>query len=176
MLRTAIDNEMSDENLISKTRRKRRALDVQDLGFALTRLRADQLARVELPDGLREAVAECRTMTKHEAIRRQLQYIGRIMRDMDCGPIAAQLESMHAPSHRQTALFHSAERWRAEILADPGAAGRFAAEHPGADEKRLRDLAAAAAAERQSESPPKRYRELFQLINAFLQDHAKRNP
>lgn len=170
------EDQMSDENLISKSRRKRQAHDLQDLGKALTRLRADQLARLEMPDDLREAVAACREMTKHEAIRRQLQYIGRIMRDMDCAPIAAQLESMHAPSHGQTALFHRAERWRTQILADPGAADQFALEHPGADPKRLRDLAAAATEERQAERPPKRYRELFQVISAILQEPAKRDP
>ena len=164
---------MSDENLISKTRRKRQAHDLQDLGKALTRLRADQLGRIEMPDDLRQAVAECREMTKHEAIRRQLQYIGRIMRDMECAPIAAQLEALHAPSHRQTALFHRAERWRTDILADPSGVERFVGEHPAADAKRLRDLAAAATAERLAEQPPKRYRELFQVINAILQEHER---
>ena len=165
---------MSDENLISKSRRKRQAHDLQDLGKALTRLRADQLRRIEMPDDLREAVSDCRAMTKHEAIRRQLQYIGRIMRDMDCAPIAAQLGALHAPSHLQTALFHRAERWRTDILADPGNVERFVEEHPAADAKRLHELAAAATAERLAEQPPKRYRELFQAINEILQHDAKR--
>jgi len=74
------------------------------------------------------------------------------MRDMECAPIAAQLEAMHAPSRRQTALFHRAERWRTDILADPGNVERFVGEHPAADAKRLRDLAAAAAAERRAQA------------------------
>ncbi len=167
---------MSDENLISKTRRKRQAHDLQDLGKALTRLRADQLARIEMPDELREAVAECRAMTKHEAIRRQLQYIGRIMRDMECGPIAAQLEAMHAPSHRQTALFHGAERWREALMAEEDAVERFAREFPEADPQRLRALAREAVEERRAERPPKRFRELFQVVSAILEDHARRHP
>ena len=167
---------MSDENLISKTRRKRLARDLQDLGAALTRLQPDQLARLTLPEELREAVVACRKMTKHEAIRRQMQYIGRIMRDMDCGPIAAQLEAMHAPTHRQTTLFHRAERWRTDMMADPAAVALFVSDFPDADPVRLRSLAAAAVEERNAELPPKRYRELFQVINAILQDHAGRQP
>jgi len=167
---------MSDENLISKTRRKRQARDLQDLGAALTRLREDQLARLELPDDLRQAVLECRRMTKHEAIRRQMQYLGRMMRSLDAEPIAAQLEALHAPSHQETALFHRAERWRTDIMADPAAADRFAHDFPGADAGRLRELAAAAARERGAEAPPKRYRELFRMINTIMQDHARRNP
>lgn len=167
---------MSDENLISKTRRKRQMLELQDLGATLTRLQPDQLARLEMPANLREAIVECRRLTKHEAIRRQLQYIGRLMRDLDAASIAAQLEALHAPSHRQAALFHLVERWRNDLLADPDAAERFALEYPGTDTRRLRSLAATALEERQAEHPPKRYRELFQVINAILQDHAKRNP
>jgi ribosome-associated protein len=169
-------DEMSDENLISKTRRKRQMEELQDIGAALTRLPADQLARLDLPEDLREAVVECRRLTKHEAIRRQLQYIGKVMRELDAGPIAAQLESMHAPSHRETALFHRAERWRTELLADPGAVERFTGEFPEADPHRLRALARAALEERQAERPPRRYRELFQVINAILQDHGKGHP
>ncbi len=171
-----IEGQMSDENLISKSARKRQMHELQDLGAALVRLRADQLARIELPEELREAVADCRKMTKHEAVRRQMQLIGRIMRALDAAPIAAQLAAMHAPSHRQTALFHRAEKWRDELLADAEAADRFALEYPGADAKRLRALAAAAREERQAEHPPKRYRELFQAINAIVQDHAKSKP
>jgi ribosome-associated protein len=167
---------MSDENLISKTRRKRQARGLQDLGAALTRLQADQLARIELPDELRQAVIECRKMTKHEAIRRQMQYIGRVMRDIDAAPIAAQLEALHAPTHRQTALFHRAERWRSDMMADPAAIALFVHDYPEADPGRLRSLAAAATEERSAERPPKRYRELFQIISAILQDHARRNP
>lgn len=150
--------------------------ELQDIGAALVRLRTDQLARIELPEDLREAVTDCRKMTKHEAIRRQMQLIGRMMRHIDAAPIAARLAAMHAPSHRQTALFHRAEKWRDELLADAAAADRFCLEHPGADPQRLRTLAAAAREEREAEHPPKRCRELFQAINAILQDHARRQP
>jgi ribosome-associated protein len=167
---------MSDENLISKTRRKKQMKDLQDVGAALTRLPGDQLARLDLPPELREAVEACRRMTKHEAIRRQMQYIGRVMRDIDAGPIAAQLEAMHAPTGRQTALFHRAERWREDLLADPSAVARFTMEFPEADPRRLRELAEAAIEERRAERAPRRYRELFQTINAILQDHARRHP
>jgi len=145
-------------------------LELQDVGKALTRLPAEQLARIEMPESLRLAIVACRSMTRHEAVRRQLQFIGKLMRKIDCAPIAAQLESMHAPSHRQTALFHRAEKWRTELLAEPGAVERFVAAYPKADARRLTALAAAALEERAGERPPKRYRELFQAINATIQD------
>ncbi len=161
------------DDFISKTRRKKQAHDVQALGVSLAKLSREQFGRIAMPEELREALVEARRFTRHEAIRRQMQYVGKMMRDMDVGPIAEQLAALHAPSKRQTALFHVAERWRDEMLADPGAVVRFAAEFPGADAEALRTLAAAALAERQAKRPPKRFRELFHAINALVQARPK---
>lgn len=167
---------MEDDDFISKTRRKRQMRDLQDVGAALVKLSKEQLARIEMPENLREAVMECRRFTKHEAIRRQMQFIGRIMRDIDAGPIAAQLAQIEAPSKRQTALFHVAERWRADLIDDPEAIGRFVKEYPEVDPHRLRELAAAAREEKRAAKPPRNFRELFHVLNAVLQDHARRHP
>jgi ribosome-associated protein len=121
-------------------------------------------------------VAECRRFTKHEAIRRQMQYIGRIMRDIDAAPIAQQLAEIEAPSKRQTALFHVAEKWRDEFVQSPEAIARFVKDFPEADPQRLRELAEQARDEKRTSKPPKRFRELFHVLNGLLQDHARRNP
>jgi len=165
---------MEEDDFISKTRRKRQMSELQDLGAALVKLAPEQLARIEMPESLREAVTQCRRITKHEARRRQMQYIGRIMRDVEAGPIAAQLAAMHAPSRADTALFHRAEEWRAEILASDEAVARFVQEFPEADPHRLRTLAESARAERAAERAPKHFRELFHSLNQILQDHARR--
>ena len=167
---------MDADNFISKTRRKRQMRELQDVGAALVKLSPEVIQRLQLPEALREAVLECKRFTKHEAIRRQMQYIGRIMRDLDAGPIAAQLSALAAPSHRQAALFHAAERWRQEMLADPSAIEAFLGEYPEADPHALRRLVAAAHEERGSGRPPRQYRELFHWLNALIQDHARRHP
>jgi len=170
------DTAMEEGDFISKTRRKRQMKDLQDVGAALVKLSAEQLARLDLPESLRDAVLECKRFTKHEAIRRQMQYIGRIMREIDAGPIAEQLARLEAPSRRHTALFHVAERWRTEILADPGAVARFVKEFPEADPHRLRELADTAREEQRGSKPPRNFRELFHVLNAIVQDHARRHP
>jgi ribosome-associated protein len=167
---------MEEDDFISKTRRKRQMKDLQDLGAALVQLSKEQLSRIDMPESLREAVMDCRGITKHEARRRQMQYIGRIMRDIDAGPIAAQLAEIEAPSRRQTALFHVAERWRTDLLQQPDAIARFVKEYPGADPHRLRELADEAREEQRTSRPPRRFRELFHVLNALLQDHARRHP
>ncbi|HYC36352.1 MAG TPA: ribosome biogenesis factor YjgA [Usitatibacter sp.] len=165
---------MEDEDFISKTRRKQRMTELQDIGAALVKLSNAQLKRMDLPEDLREAVLECKRFTRHEAIRRQMQYIGKIMRHIDAGPIAARLEAFHAPSQKDTALFHLAEKWRDDMLRDPSSIGRFAHEFPAADPKRLQNLVDAARKEREAERAPKHFRELFHIVNTIVQDHARR--
>ena len=167
---------MEEDDFISKTQLKRQMHELQDLGKALVKLSREQLARIDMPESLRDAVLECRRFTKHEAIRRQMQYIGRIMRDIDAGPIAAQLAELEAPSKRQTALFHVAERWRTEFVDDPAAIDRFVQEYPETDPHRLRELADRAREEKRTTKPARRYRELFHVLNAILQDHGRRHP
>lgn len=164
---------MEDDDFISKTRRKKRMHDLQDVGKELVALSPEQLARLDLPEPIREAVLDCKRFNKHEAIRRQMQYIGRLMRDVDAEPIVAQLAALKAPTHRDTALFHLAEEWRTRLLADPGAAAQFEREFPAIDGGKLRALVGAAGEERAAGRAPKHFRELFHFVNNAIQEQAR---
>ena len=164
---------MEDDDFISKTRRKKEMRQLQDVGAALVDLSREQLARIDMPENLREAVVACQSITKHEARRRQMQWIGKLMRHVDGGPIADQLAALEAPTKKQTALFHVAEKWRDDVLADPEAMGRFEREFPHADSHRIRQLLEATRAERAQHRAPKHVRELFHAINAAVQAAAR---
>ncbi len=166
---------MDEDDFISKTQRKRQMSELQDLGEALARLSAEQLARIEMPENLREALNAARTITKHEGRRRQMQYIGKLMRDIDAAPISAQLAALIAPSRKQTALFHVAEKWRQDLLDDPHAMARFAIDFPDADARTLGELIAKVQQEKKAAGKsPKYFRELFHMLNGIVQDHARR--
>jgi ribosome-associated protein len=167
---------MEEDDFISKTRRKKQMHELQGVGARLVALSAEELARIQMPESLREAVEDARRFTRHEARRRQLQYIGRIMRDIDAGPIAEQLAALKAPSRRQTALFHVAERWRQELIADDAAIERFVKEFPEADPQRIRTMVDEARHEKSAARAPRRFRELFHLLSAIVQDHVRRHP
>ena len=167
---------MSDDDFISKTQRKKQMHELQGVGAQLVKLSAERLAAIRMPETLREAIMAAQGITRHEARRRQLQYIGRLMRDIDAAPIAAQLAEFHAPSKRQSALFHVAERWRQELLDDPTAIERFVKDFPEADQKRLSDLDHAARTDRGSGRPPRAFRELFHEVNALVQERARKEP
>ena len=163
-----------DSEFVSKTRRKKQMHDLQSVGAMLVKLSPERLARLDLPEALREAVLEAQKFKKHEAVRRQLQYIGKLMREIDAGPIIEQLNELEAPTRKQTAVFHVAEKWRQALLADPESVAAFVKEFPAADPQRLRELAILAAEERKTDKPPRQFRELFHTINAILQDHSRK--
>jgi len=167
---------MDEDDFISKTRRKKQMHELQQVGADLVALSPEQLARIEMPEGLREAIEDARRFTRHEARRRQIQYIGRIMRDIDADPIVEQLAALKAPSRRQTALFHVAERWRQELIADGSALERFVKEFPAADPQRIRSMVDEAREEKRGARSPRRFRELFHVLSAIVQDHARRHP
>src|SRR5215813_12799757 len=106
---------------LSKTRRKKESHALQDLGAELVALSSEHLAAIELPDFLRNAVMDARAITGFEARRRQMQYIGKLMRKVDAEPIRARLEVWKSPERAQVAQFKRVEMWRERLLSEDGA-------------------------------------------------------
>ncbi len=154
---------MQDE-IVSKTRRKREMLERQALGVALVELPESQLLEMSLEERLREAVIEARCITSHEARRRQMQYIGRLMREIDPAPIRARLEALSSGSAQSAARHRRLEAWRERLLADDAALTAFATEHPSADFQALRVLIRNSRKQLAQGNRARAYRELFQLI------------
>ena len=153
---------MQDE--ISKTQRKKEMLELQSLGAALVDLPQIHLDAISLPENLKGAVLEARRIKTHEGKRRQMQYIGRLMRDVDPAPIRAELEAFTRSSAQSAAAHRRLEAWRERLLADDEALTEFAAEHPGTDLQALRTLIRNSRKEKIEAKPPHSYRELFRFI------------
>ena len=154
----------------SKTRRKAEMDALQALGETLTRVDPQRLRDLDLPERLLEAIAEARRITQHEARRRQLQFIGRLMREVDASPIRARLAEWEDAPNREKARLHAIERWRERLLAEPEALSALCAEHPEADGSALARLVESAHRERVRGSAPRAYRELFRALGALLRD------
>lgn len=148
----------------SKSQRKRDMTALQDLGAQLVALSGDQLKKMELPDILRLAVRDAQRFTAHEARRRQMQYIGKLMRSIDPAPIKAVLDEINGVSAAATARQHQLERLRTRFMEDESVLGEIAGEHPGADLQLLRQLRRNALKEREQSKPPRAYRELFRVL------------
>lgn len=158
------DADESGPDTPSKSQRKRDSTALQDLGEALVALPADRLKRLELPDNLRIAVNEARRITAHGALRRQYQYIGKVMRNIDPVPIRAQLEVFAGKSREHKAWLHRLERWRDRLLSEEGALAELVTAHPDVDIQQIRTLIRNALREREQARPPRAFRELFQIL------------
>jgi len=148
----------------SKSQRKRDMHALQEMGAELVELSPERLARIEMPDGLRDALREAQRLTRHEARRRQLQYIGRLMRDVDPAPIREALDALKGASAIETVRQHRLERLRERLLEDETVLTEIGDAHPGADITRLRQLRRNALKDRDEGRPPRAYRELFRML------------
>src|SRR5512147_1877052 len=109
----------------SKTQRKKDMHALQVLGQQLVDLSRDQLAKIDLPEELREAIDFAHRVTSHEGRRRHMQYIGKLMRQVDADEIRAAIGRATGESRVAVALMHLAERWRDRLLADDDALTAF---------------------------------------------------
>ncbi|MFM2052073.1 MAG: hypothetical protein RL456_110 [Pseudomonadota bacterium] len=164
----------------SKTRLKKQMHDLQALGKALDEMPAHRLKAIAgMPESLLEALLDLKRIRSHEGRRRQLQYIGKLMRGIDPEPLREAVASFKVPGARETLALHTAERWRDRLVADDEAFTQWMAEHPDTDAQALRTLirnarkedAAAAAVQPHDGAPMRKgraWRELFQRIRATL--------
>lgn len=154
-----------EELPISKTRRKHQMAELQSLGEDLVALSADQMKKIHLPENLCDAVSAARRMTRpDEAKRRQMQYIGRLMRDTEVEPIRAALALLRGESASETAKLHRLERWRTELLADEKVLHEIATRFPAADLQHLRSLRRAALKEAEQNKAARSSRAIFQFL------------
>lgn len=160
----------------SKSQVKREMHALQKLGEELVGLSAAELARIDLPDELREAVALAQRLNQRGARKRQLQYIGRLMRDVDPEPLQRDLDRLRNRDAAQTAQFHRIERWRDRLLEEGDAAlEALFADHPHLDRQHVRQLLRNALHEQKTDKPPRAARELFRYLRDALEDESEGN-
>lgn len=167
------DPEFEDEaGRPSKSALKRQMHELQTLGEELTRLPDSRIAPLNLPESLLDALAEFHRTRSFEGKRRQLQYVGKLMRHVDPEPIREAIAAFKLGSAKDTLRLHEAERWREELLAQDDALTRWMGEHPSTDAQALRSLVRAARKDSTAPTVEQRharaYRELFQLIKSTL--------
>jgi ribosome-associated protein len=161
----------------SKSQMKRDMTSLQVLGRELAALSKDRLAQLSLPERLHEALLAYRTITAHEGARRQMQFIGRLMRDVDPEPLREALDRFNGASRAEVADMHLAERWRDRLLEEGATLTEFAGTYAGADLTRIRTLIRNARKETTEGKPPRDYRELYRAIrDAMAARHAATQP
>ncbi|MGF6147949.1 x96 protein [Kingella potus] len=154
---------------VSKTQMKKHMNDLQDLGMELTRLSDETLKKAGLPEELYQAVRDYKKITSNGALKRQNQYIGRLMRDTDPAPIRGFLAKLKGENRAHNAFLQRVEQMREKLLGSDEAFTEFAAAHPAADLPALRTLIRNARKEKEQNKPPKHFRILYQALKAAME-------
>ncbi len=165
----------------SRTELKKESTELQKLGEELLTLRSDLKARLALPDNLVDALEQLRTITNFEGRRRQMQYVGKLMRQLEpevLQSVRDALEEQRGGSAQQTLALHMAEKWRDDLIASDDALQPWLQAHPETDAQQLRALIRQA----RKDNPPtqdevskglaprkgRAYREIFQLVREAM--------
>ncbi len=151
----------------SKTKAKEESDSLQELGKRLVGVGNDRLKKLDIPETLADAVREAKKISSFGALRRQMQYIGKLMRDVDIEPIQEMLDELDGVSNKANARFHALEKQREKLLADESIITTLKNEHPDLDVSALRTLRRNALKEQAENKPPKAYRAIFQLLKSL---------
>jgi len=175
-----LKRELKGTDDASKTDLKRESAELQKLGEDLLGLRAGLFDKLPLDEKLHDAVVEARRITNFEGKRRQMQFIGKLMRRLDpaaLDAVRAALDEQHRGPAEAIATLHEAERWRDQLIADDDALGGWIEIHPGTDAQQLRALVRQARKDLKAGLPGeaprqgKACREVFQLVREQLASH-----
>jgi ribosome-associated protein len=169
----AADTYIHPEGLYrpSKTQRKKQSHALQSLGEQLVDLAPAKLALVPMPETLRDAVQMAQRTRSHEGRRRQMQYIGKLMRDADADAIAQAL-AVDTEQHRGVVTaMHSAERWRDGLMDASLNLADFIDRYPAGASAPLAALVSSARREREAQKPPRQFRALYRELHRIIADH-----
>ncbi len=155
------------EPIPSRSERKREAGHLQKLGQRIADLKAADLALIPLPDEMVNAISTYKKIHSFEARRRQLQFIGKLMRRIDTEPITEALETIDGSSATARYQFHQLEIWRERLINEPRALTDYLAVHPGVDRQRLRQQLSRVARARDEAQQKSASRALFRLLREF---------
>lgn len=155
----------------SRNELKKQMHDLQELGEAVASLPADRLDKLNLDERLRDAIDELRRTRSFEGKRRQLQYVGKLMKAEDPEPLREAVASYRVGSATDTLALHQAEYWRDQLLANDDALATWVKDHPETDVQQLRSLVRSARKEKlePGERHGRAYRDLFKLVKEQLQ-------
>lgn len=164
-----LDDEQDEEIIyVSKSEIKRDAEELKKFGASLVAMTPNNLAKLPLDEKLAEAI-ELAQRSQRGALRRQLQFIGKLLRNRDIEPIKAALEKIENKHNQQQIVFHRLEKWRDQLIETDNneILSELISTYPDLDIQHLRNLIRGAQKERSANKPPKFYREIFQYLKSL---------
>ena len=173
MMKKILSDDNTQEEWGSKSQKKRDCDALQRISDKLLKLKPDELALIDLPAELEDALNEAHRINSNSALKRQRQYLGKIMRTCDSETIETQLDSVIHRNDTNTAQFKKIERWRDRLIEnDKAVLGEIIRQHPGLDRQHVHHLVRQAEKEASVNKPPAASRKLFKYLRE-LEDGKK---
>jgi|TARA_B100000768_G_C11243689_1_gene360766 ribosome-associated protein len=159
---------------LSKTARKREAERLQLVGRKLTEMKPDVLATIQLSAELHEAIATHQRISSREGGRRQLQFIGKLMRKIDTEALEKQIADLEGRSNDARTFFHQLEQWRDRLVEQPDTMKDFIDQYPQVDRQQFRQVVVKAAGSKPNNVEPanEAHKRALKLLFKFLRDSA----
>ena len=165
MMKQISSDDNTEEEWVSKSQKKRECDAMQRIGDKLLKLKPDELALIDLPAELEDALNEAHRIHSNSALKRQRQYLGKIIRNCDSEKIEKQLNTVIHRNDTNTAQFKKIERWRDRLIDnDKQVLGEIIQQHPGLDRQHVHNLVRQAAKEESTNKPPAASRKLFKYL------------
>ena len=154
----------------SRAQKRKVAEDVQKLGERLLDLTKERIKELELPEDLEEAVLFAKTINSRAALKRQKQFIGKLMRKIDPEPIEAFFKKIDDTQKAVARSFHRLEKWRDRLVSgDKKVMGEILGKYPDCDADLLRSLTEKAQQEKETGKPPRAARKLFKILRQLVE-------
>ena len=167
------DTKIPDDEieLVSKTELKRLAQTATELGKQLVELDKATLNKLDLPANILDNVLTTQSIKSNIARKRQLQYLGKQIRNSDMDNIQQQLARLNQQHRQDTAQFHKLEEWRDQLIQQgDDAVNLFVADYPDADRQHLRQLIRKSRQESEKNAAPASARKLFRYIKEIINE------
>jgi ribosome-associated protein len=165
MMMKISSDDNTEEEWVSKSQKKRDCDAMQRIGDKLLKLKPDELALINLPAELEDALNEAHRIHSNSALKRQRQYLGKIIRNCDSEKIEKQLNNVIHRNDTNTAQFKKIERWRDRLIDnDTQVLGEIIQQHPALDRQHIHNLVRQAAKEESANKPPAASRKLFKYL------------
>ncbi|GAA6166217.1 ribosome biogenesis factor YjgA [Sessilibacter corallicola] len=160
--------EFDEDSLPSKTQLKKESQQLQELGDQLTQLNETQMLELQLDDALLDAVKIAKKMKASNSRRRQIQFIGKLIRNRDPEALIQAFEQLTQEKENHVQVHHLCENWRDRLLEDMNELQAFLDQYPNADRQQLRQLIRNAQNEKKANKPPASARKLYTLIKSVV--------
>lgn len=169
-----MSDDSGHDHWISKSQKKRDCAAKQEISDRLLKLPREQLELIDLPDELEDALREAHHIHSNSALKRQRQYLGKIMRNCDSARIEQQLEAVIHRNDTNTARFKKVEKWRDRLIEnDHDVLTEIIRELPDLDRHHVHNLVRQAAKEASTDKPPAASRKLFKYLREMAETHSE---